>query len=787
MTALNRKLARDLLHMKGQVVAIALVMACGVAAFITSLTTLLSLQQSQDRYYDTLRFAHIFAQMKRAPLALADRIAEIPGVAAVDTRIVADVKLDLPGLDEPAVGRLISVPEFGRPRLNVPMQQWGRWIEPGRPGEVVVSEPFAQAHNLGSGDHLRAVINGRLRELTVVGAALSPEFIYEIREGDLLPDSRRFGVIWIGYDELAAAFDLDGAFNNVTLRVLPGVAREEVLDRLDDLIDEYGGLASYDRADQTSHRFVANELKQLRAMSTVAPTLFLSVAAFLLNMVIGRMVRAQREQIAVLKAFGYSAWEIAEHYLNFVAVIVVLGASLGTCMGALFGRTMTGMYKDFFRFPEIRYDFDYRVVLGAVAVSTLAAAVGTVSALRQAASMPPAEAMRPEPPARYRQSIVERLGLRRLLSQATRMVIRHLERQPVRSALAVLAISLATAMLVVGGFVVHVIDRLIEYTYVEVQRQDLTVTFNEPVSGSALAEIRTMPGVLQAEPFRALPARLRAGPAERRLAVMGLDPARSLFVPRNVDGRPVDIPDHGIVLTSTLADILGVQAGDAVTIEVLEEARPTRDVVVSGLTSEMAGLSAYMSLSAANTLMREEDSISGAHILADPAALHELYTTLKETPQVSSVTVKDATVTVFRETVARNILAMRMLNISFAVIIAFGVVYNTARILLAERSRELATLRVIGFTRAEISLVLLGEIAVLVLVALPLGLPLGRTFAAILVAVLQTEDYRFPLVIQPPTYAFAALIVLLAAAVSGLVVRRRIDELNLLAVLKAQE
>jgi putative ABC transport system permease protein len=788
VTALDRKLLRDLRGMAGQTVAIGAILACGLALFVMALSTLGSLEGALGRYYERNRFAQVFAHVKRAPDPLARRIAEVPGVAQVETRIVVDVLLDVEGLAEPATGRVVSLPEHGGPPgLNQPYLRKGRFPEPDREDEVLVGEGFAAANGLGPGSHVRAVINGRLRRLHVVGVALSPEYVYAIRPGEVLPDERRYGIIWMGYDGLAAAFDMDGAFNDVALTLTPGASEPDVIARLDRLTGEYGGLGAYGRDDQMSHKFLSNEIRELRTMAVFVPAIFLAVTGFLLNVVVSRQIQTQREQIAALKAFGYTDLEVGWHYVKLVLAIAGAAAAVGTAAGAYLGRELTELYTDFFHFPTFDYRLPAWVVLLAAGVSVGAAVLGAVFAVRRAVVLPPAEAMRPEPPGVFRPTVLERLGLQRYFPPSVRMILRNVERQPVRSLSTVVGLALATAGPVLGEFMGDAIDYAIETQYGWAQRQQVTVTFVEPTGPDAIYELAHLRGVRAVEPVRALGVRLRAGPRHRRVGVLGVKPDGELFRLIDLDRNRVELPPDGIVLSKKLAELIEVSPGDHIRVEVLEGERPVRGVVVSGLIDDFSGMTAYMSVRAVNDLMREGEVATGAYLAADPAALGEVYTRLKGAPRVAGVTIKSAAVENFRETIAENLLRMKAVNIFFACVIAFGVVYNAARITVAERGRELATLRVIGFTRGEISLVLLGELALLTLVALPAGLLAGYGFAYSLVRMSDTELFRIPLVVESSTYAFASVVVVLAAVGSGLVARRRLDRLDLVAVLKAKE
>ncbi len=787
ISALDRKALRDLWHMKGQAVAIALVIGCGVALFTLSRSMLYSLELTQNTYYDRYHFAEVFASLKRAPDVLRDRITEIPGISRLETRIVVTVNLSVPGLPEPAMGRLVSIPDTRKPMLNQLFLRQGRWLNPRSDDEVLASEAFAQANNLRLGDSILAVINGRQKRLTIVGIALSPEYIYEIKPGDMLPDNQHFGVFWMNHEALSIAYNLEGAFNDVTLSLMRGASAPEVLQRLDELIEPYGGLGSYTRKDQPSHMFVDNEIEQNRQLGLIMPSVFLGVAAFLLNVALSRVVNLQREQIAALKAFGYSKLEVGWHYLKLVLLIVAVGLAIGLPGGAWFGHVVTGMYAKLFHFPAFTYHLTYGVVLTASLVSAAAATLGAWGAITHAVRLPPAEAMRPEPPTNYRPMLVERLQLGHLVPPVVKMIVRQLERHPLKIGLSVLAISLAVAIIVLGNFMEDSVDYVINAQFRRVQRYDMSIVTVEPVSFDAIHEVASMPGVVYSEPTRSVSTRMRAGPRSRRVGIRGIPSDSRLYGLVSIDGEQIALPPDGLLISRKLADILGIGVGDSVEVEVLEGKRPTRQVVIAGTLQDFTGVSAYMNIEALSRLMREGPVVTGAHMLVDSLHEQQLYSELKQVPQVAGVTIKQHAIDSFHKTVGENMMMMKKINLFFACVIAIGVVYNSARISLSERSRELATLRVIGFTRGEISAILLGELGIVTLLAIPLGLWFGYQVAALVVWTLDLEMFRFPLVIERTTYGLAALVVMLASIASGLLVRRRLDQLELIAVLKSRE
>ena len=787
MSALDLKLFRDLLRMRGQVAAVALVVACGVAAYVSMQGTYRSLLATQAAYYERHRFADVFAHLKRAPESLAVRVREIPGVGAAETRVVADVTLDVPGVAEPATGRLVSLPSGRAPALNGLQIREGRLPEPGRAAEAVVSGAFSRANHLRPGDGLDAIINGRWQRLEIVGVALSPEFVYEIRGGEMFPDAHRFGVIWMNRDALGHAFDMGGAFNDVSVGLAPGASESEVVERLDALLGAYGCSGAYGRADQASHHFITNEIAELRVTGTFIPAVFLVVTAFLIHMVLSRLVATEREQIGLLKAFGYTSRAVGLHYLKLALASVVGGAALGVVVGWWFGYSVTALYAEFFRFPVLRYEPDWRVVLSAALISFAAATLGALSAVRRVVRLPPAEAMRPEQPARFRPLLVERAGLQNFLPVTARMIVRNLERYPLKALLGALGISLSVALLVVGFYFFDAVERVVAVQFGFVFREDATVTFNEPRPARARFELERLPGVLRAETFRFVPARLRNGHHVRRTALMGVEPGGELFRLVDKDFRVHMIPPEGLVLTAQLAKVLGVGPGSRVQVEVLEGARPVREVEVAATVEELVGLSAYMDERALNRLMREGGTISGARLLVDAREAPRLYSQLKRTPAVGGVIVPEAVLRNFNDTIARTVGTSTTVIVLFACVIVVGVVYNGARIALSERGRELASLRVLGFTQREVGVMLLGEQAFLTAAAVPLGYAAGLGLILLITRAVDSELMRLPLVVSGRTFALAAVVTSGAALFSGLLVALRLRRLDLVAVLKTRE
>lgn len=788
MRALDRKLLRDLWHMRGMAVAISLVMIGGISTFVMSRVTYESLQITQTRYYIDQRFAEVFANLVRAPEAVAEQFTELPGVNQVETRVVAPVNLEVEGFDDPVTGKILSLPESGAPRLNVPYLRGGRLPAPGADDEVAVSEDFAAAHGFQPGDRIVAIIKGHRKRLDIVGIALSPEYMYAIPPGALFPDYERYGILWMNRKALATAFDMDGAFNDVSFSLQRGASAQGVIDRVDLVLARYGGLGAYAREDQFSHRFITEELRGLETMATIFPVIFLGVAAFLLNVVISRLVATEREQIGTLKAFGYSTWQVGMHYTRLVLSITVFGLVAGIALGLWFAKGLGGIYQVFYSFPYLHFQLNPLVLLQAVLVTVVAALAGTTFAVQRAATLPPAEGMRPEPPPVYRATVLERLGLQQRLAEPSRMIIRHIARQPLKAALTMLGIAAACGILMVTNFQRDAIGWMLGVQYGLSSREDLTVLFTDPTPRRAMYSLRDIEGVEHVEGFRSVPARLVHGHRSQRLAVDGLEPGNELQRVLDAELRPVEIPAEGIVLTEYLAsEILHVRPGELLTVEVLEGSRPVLQVPVVGTTRQYLGVNAYMSRAALNRLMREGPAITGARLAVDPARQVEIYRELRGMPRVAGTVIRDTSIEQFNEMMEETILYFSFITALLGGFIAFGVVYNSARIALSERSRELASLRVLGFTRGEVGYILLGEIGLLTLLAIPMGFLFGYGLSGYLTVAFSSDLYRIALIVEPATYALAATIVLVSFAITGALIWRKLARLDLVEVLKTRE
>lgn len=787
MSALGRKLWRDLWHIRTQAVAIALVVAVGVANLVMSQATLVSLRDSRDRYYDEHAFADLFVALKRAPLGVAADLAAVPGVRAVDARIVAFGSGELPFFDDPVQVQALSIPEHGGTRLNRMRLLAGRAPMPGETRTLAINDAFAEAHGLRPGDPITLVLRGKRQAFRIVAIAGSPEFVAQMQPGAFFPDFERFAIVWMPRQALEAAMDLDGAFNSATLALDPRARPQAVLDAVDRILARYGGTGAVLRADQLSHRFLNEELRQLATMARLFPAVFLGVAAFVLHVVLGRLVAGQREQIAVLKAFGYGRGAIFRHYAGFALCIAVGGALLGLALGAWLGELMAGLYRTFYRLPFLDFQVPLGTVVLALAVSTAAGLGGATHAVLRAARLPPAEAMRPDVPWGQRLTRVDRSGWFRRLSQPSRLILRNLLRRPLRSLLTVLGLAMGCAVMMMGRFQGDAIDLIVGHQFRESRRHDISVAFVEPVAHAALHELAAIPGVLRAEAERGVAVVVRHRQREHRIGLQALVEDSALRLPLDREGRRIAAPPTGVLVTDYLAGMLDAKPGDTLVFEALEGRQRTLSLPLAGTVSEYFGVAAYLPLEALNRLLGDGDVISGALLAVDPARRDQVIDALERRPRIASIGEREVGIRNFYESMGETLLTFTLIATLFGAVITFGVVYNSARVTLSERARDLASLRVLGFTENEVSYILLGEIAVLALLAVPLGFVAGNLLVALLVSGFDSDLFRIPHHVSERTYALAGLSMLAAAIASGFVVWRRVARLDMIGVLKARE
>lgn len=787
MSPLHHKLLRDLYRMKSQAFAIAVVIGIGVAMQVMMTGLVLSLTDTRDAYYERYRLAEVFAPVARAPNSVGDELAAIPGVTSVQTRIAGAASVDIPSRVLPVFARVLSLPDGGTPKLNDVLLTDGRAMNPDHPKEILLLQSFADAHDLKPGDLLHATMNGAKRDFLIAGLAQSPEFIYSSAPGEMLPDDARFAVIWMGRSAISAAYDLQGTFNEALLSLNRGTRLQTVLDDIDRILSPYGGPGAYGRADQLSNRFVSEEISGLEVSATGVPPIFLAVAAFLLYIVISRLVQSEREEIGLLKAFGYTNGEVGWHYMQLVLVIAIGGALLGCLMGIAGGRAIIPVYTTYFKFPFLLFRLEPASFVSGVLTSIAVASIGGVFVLRRVFTLAPAEAMRPPAPADYSRTGRIGAALAKWLDQPSRMVLRRLTRQPWRMGGAIIGIAAGMALSLSMLIIYEGFDEALDRSFNVIDRSDATASFSYTASDKAILELQRIEGVTLVEPFRQVPVILRNGLHSHQGAITGLTNGARLYRALDSQTRPIALPDRGIVLSTALASVLDVEAGENILVEVREGRQPILSVPVTGIAESLMGAPAFMELTALSNLLGEQRRVSGAYLAISDDNSDAVYEHLRDLPVVAGISMRSEAERAFKEIMDQGAGSSRYIMGIMAFAITFGIVFNAASVAHAERARDLASLRVIGFHRRETAFVLLGELAIVTLIALPIGLLLGNAMSFGIAAGFSTELYQIPVIFAPRAQGFAIVVVVTAALASGWLVKRKIDRADIISTLKTRE
>lgn len=782
MKTLHKKLWRDSRRLAGQILTIAFVIASGIAVFIAAISAYYSLETSRSRYYADSRFADVFVSLKRAPMSVAARAADIDGVQAVDARLVYDVTLSVPDETLPIAGRMISLPATGAQAINRLSLTRGREIDPERHDELLVNLAFADANGLKPGDEITALLNGRRQTFRIVGIVLSPEYVFATGAGDPLPDDKRFGVFYTARETLAHAFSMEGAFNDLALAVAPDANLRAIEEELDRLLLPWGGLAAHDRSLQSSHRFLQDELKQQGTMAATVPPVFLLVSAFLLHVVLGRLVAAQRESIATLKSLGYGH-EIGWHFAQFALIAVTLGIALGVALGIGFGHLMLFSYVPYFHFPELVFVLPAWAPVVASVIALFSGVVGALKAVRDVMALQPAEAMRPPAPRAYSS----RLARSWCAVPARWMIaVRGALDHPLRAILTLCGIVATMPLVLMSMFWTDALDYMVDVQFAASERADAVTVFYEALPARVLDEARRYPGVTIAEPIRSVPVRLRAANRNYQTSLLGLSDDLQLRRAIDQDLVPLSVANGGLFLSRRLGERLRVAPGDIVDVDVLEGRRETTRLPVAGFVNDLIGTSAYVDRDRLHDLLRESDLVGAVAVRLSSEERDAFYAAVKGTPKIATVTLKDRSIRNFRESTGQIVLLFAGVFTLFAVTIAFGVVYNSARIAFHERTVEIATLRILGFRRLEAAGILFSEIIAEILFAIPLGLLAGYHSVRVILRAFETEMFEIPPAIAPLSYLLAVLLVAGSALLSMVLIGRNLWRLDLASILKGQ-
>ena len=783
VSVLTTKAIRDIISMRGQLIAIVLLVAAGSATFIMMRSMHASLVGSLADYYRARRYPDLFIDVKQAPNSSLQIIQDLPGVRDVETRIRQRVSIDIPDLDEVASADVLSLPETSASLSSLHVVR-GRIPDAAAEDHVVVYAPFAEANGLSIGDSITALLNGIRVRLRIAATAISPEFIIIMTPGTMMLDSRRNGVLWMHRDVLASRFSMVGAWNSAVVDLNECYDPARVKTAIDEAVAHFGAYGVSLRNDQLSHRFITDEIKQNEVSALIIPSIIYGVAIFLLNVSINRLVATQRSIIAILRAFGYTHVVIAAHYVAIALLIVIVGTSLGIAIGYIGGIRLAGWYMEFYRFPRLLFTIPFGVSATAFAFAVFSAFSGAASAVGLVMQLQPADAMRPAAPKQFKPGVVTNITSRFRAQALTRLMLQNIDRRLGRSALVLVMIALATSIIVLSRYMNDAMDTMMRVEFDRALLADATVTFARAVPQGAAQELEVLPGVKNVEPFRMYGVDVLGRKESYRTTLASRSSGSHMMRVTDQYGRIEPLPDNGVIMTNYLARRLGLRVGDTFRLKVLEGASDTITTTLTGTTHEALGSQCYATLGVLSQLRREEPLANGAWIDIEPNDAARLQSMFKDRPAVIGLLFRSVAIKSFTDVYGTNVLVVASYLLVLACLVALGVLYNNARIIIAERSAELASLRIQGFTVVEITKLVLGEQATITLFAVPIGLLLGAYACYAVTSSVEADVLRLPFVISRYTLLVATGVIFIVSVAVAYRIYRMLRSLDLIAVLK---
>ncbi len=792
MPVLTRKLRRDIAGNAGVLLTVLAIIAVGTGSFIGLGSAHRILETSRRTYYHAYRFADFWVDVKKAPLSAVESIAKLPGIAEIQSRVIFDVILDVPGVIQPITGRLISTPTRGfNKTINGIHLIRGSGFSDDRDTEIILGEAFAKAHHLNPGDRIGLILNRKRESFTIVGTAISPEYVYMVRgSGDFAPDPEHFGILYVKENYAREVLDFKDACNQIVGQLVPGRERDVdvLLNRIDRMLEPYGVLATTPRERQASHRFLSDEIHGLEISAVIMPSIFLVVAALVLNIVMSRLADRQRTIIGTLKALGYSDRQVLTHYLSFGVAVGLAGGLAGIGLGILLATTMIEVYKIFFQFPTFVYQFNTSLMFLGIAFSLFFAVAGSAKGVWGVLKLHPAEAMRPRPPESGGAVFLERFpGLWRRLGFRTHIALRSLARNHGRTATSIISSALSSAIVLMTLCMRDSMFFLSDYQFDHVAHSDVDIGMRDEGSLAALWEAKQLPGVDDAEPVLGVVCDMRHGRQSRRVAITGLWPGHRLTTPMRLDLKPIDIPPAGLVLSKKLAEVLQVGAGEHLELTPVRGRRETVKAPIISIVDSYLGMECYADTRYLSRIVGESVAVNSVQLAVNPRKLNDLYRTIKELPNAQGIGVRQTTRQNLRNTFIKTMTFSLTLMIFFSGVIAFGSAVNASLTELADRRRDVSTFRVLGYRPYQIAGIFFRQNAVVFAAALLLAFPIGYSMIVLIASNYNTELFRMPVILWPHTVLLAAAIALVFVLVAQYVVYQQIRKLDWLEGIKVKE
>jgi putative ABC transport system permease protein len=793
MLSLDKKLLRELWKIKGQVLAVTSVIACGITMYIAFYSAFLNLELSRDTYYAKYRFHDFSIQMEKAPLNSVFKIQNLPGVRAVSGRVVKDVTVSLKDKDELIIGRIIGLDSRKKSIIDNIHLVSGRLLTPGETNVCLVDDKFLKANKLNTGDFITVTLNGRKQNLKIIGTAMSPEFIYAIRNAfEIIANPEKFGIIWVNDDWIDTAFNMKGFYNEIIGEVYEQDNLDNILDSAGKILDSYGVYSKVKRKDQISNFIINSKIDGIKGASKTVPVIFLMIASVILLIVISRLVKRERTFIGLLKAYGYTNLEISFHYIKFASVIGLIGGLMGIAFGEWLSFGLINIYAQSFTFPELQFKFYTSSAVIGVLISLTCSLISALIAVEGVVKIMPATAMKES----ISSLVSVKTPFERIkivwdnVSFTNKIILRNVWRYPFRSAFTAVGVMLSTTILFLGYFMNDSMGFLVDYQFNKIQKEDIKITFYLERNIKAFYEALRFPNIKKAEPMLLYPFELKNKWHIKQSVIYGLKKQPQLFGLINSDGKEIEAPSYGILLSERIARELDVKKGSKLIIKPLMGKIDTeKEVIVAGTIKLYMGDGAYMNIDTLSNLLGNSTILNSILLKVDsPQDIPELNKIFKDIPAISSVELKKDVIDNFSKNIANSLSSMNVIFTIFAGIIAIAVIYNSTVINITEREREIASLQVLGFTESEVGRIVFNENIWLSLIGMFLGLPAGYLLCKVMTAtVYNTDLFRLPFYVSNRTYIICAFTMTFFVFMTNMYMKKRIAKIDLVEVLKTRE
>jgi len=787
---LKRKMLRDIRENKGAYLACTAIIVIGLLVFTAFSLAMDNLQVSQATFYREHHFADGFVTVQSMPYNRVDELRKLPGIDTVQGRLVQDVRVLFPGRTESTYLRLVTLDLDQSPLLNGAELLQGESLPEDRTA-IWVDNNFFAANELNLGQELEVIIGGAKRELAVAGTARSPEFVYAMRTAaEIYPNPELFGIAFIAYDVMEALGGEGRVVNDLVFTLQPGADFETVEEDLKAVLQPYGPVSIVPRSEQLSHMMLTQELMGLEGVATTMPVMFLAVSAVILYITLRRMIERQRGQIGTLKALGYTRWEIMTHYLSYALLIGGAGGIAGGILGVLLSFYFTDMYGQFFNMPELYGRISWSYFAGGLALALGFAAVAGYQGCRSVLRLEPAEAMRPPAPLGGGRVWLERVKLFwQVLTAQGKIAVRNLIRRPAHTAFLFFGITFTFSLLGLPWAFMDITQSMIIDQYEKVQTYDVKMVLAQPQNRQAVErELVRYPGVRQVETIAEVPVTLTHAWHRKETALIGLPAGSNMYHILDKNGREIELPPDGIILSERLAELLEAGIGTELQLKspLGRDAEAEKRVIVAGVAPQYLGLSGYMEIGALQTLLGQGDIGTSVLIGVEPESVDRLLSDYREAPHVAGLESSNTLLDQFGEMMGMMYGSMTFLLV-VGVVTGFAIIYNSSLVTLSEQSRDLATLLVLGMTPAEVLSVITFEQWFIGFWAMLAGIPLTRLLFIGMGQAYNTDVYTMPTEIGNLTFVIAFLFTTGAIWFAQAMAARKLRTVELTDVLRARE